>query len=269
MECQTEHSPEASDLDPGADLEGRIEEHEIGEEPREDNGEDHTRDGRYTIKHFKERGDKTNRKKEDDDISSLTEDNELVSHNKERVYGEGAIMPSRLISSEHKEKGQPYDTYDGAIVILYHIDKETGELYFSFERKPETHPLRGKLALYGGTVRVGETYNEALPRELKEEDPNGYGIILDALKNNGHYFTEVKDYIDGIPSTTKFWVAEIENPSNWKAYASTKTTEGDKAILSLEETIDAIRKKSFAYPQQEQAVRELIEIIMRYPPSLN
>lgn len=213
----------------------------------------------YLAKHpltYKEKGNKANRGNSgDDDSFLLSEDTDL----------------SRLISLEHtREKSQPYDTYDGAVVIVYHRDEETGKVYFSFEKKPETHPLKGKLALYGGTVRVGETYNEALPRELKEEDPRGYDIILDALRNNGnngYYFTEVSDYVDGVPSTTKFWVAEIEDPSKWEVYTSTKSTEGDKTILSykersLEKMIDTILK-DFAYPPQAQVVIDFIRMLHR------
>ena len=235
-----------------ADLENRVAEHEVEEGPR-DKREEKSRSSRRSI--------------ENDDISfTLNEDGKLApEYNGKRVYGEGTRMPSRLIPTRNVDKReQPADTYDGAVVIAYHIDSE-GKLYFSFEQKPETHPSAGKYALHGGTVRVGENHKEAAERELQEEDPNGYAIIIKALNNTHHKFTEVPEYIDGTPSRMTIWAAEIKDASDWEKYKLTKTTEGHKTILSLEDTVAAIQKNNFAYPQQGKAVRDFIEVMLNSP----
>lgn len=181
------------------------------------------------------------------------------------VDGTGSLM---RISSEHRERVQPADTGDGSVVIPFWIDEETGKVYLSFERKSKTHPSAGKLALYGGHVRVGETYFDALPRELTEEDPEGGYIVLKALKDNKYNLEDALYDANGVPSRTQIRATQLRDPSDIEKYVSSKTTEGDKTVLSLEETVEAMRKNSFAFPEQQKAVAELIERIMSYPQIL-
>lgn len=242
-ECQAESAE--------ADLESRVAEHEVEEGPRE------------------KREDKksSSRSIENDDISfTLTEDGKLVpKYNGKRVYGEGSIMPSRLIPTRNADKReQPADTYDGAVAIIYHIDSE-GKIYFSLEQKSGTHPSSGKYALYGGTVRVGENHVAAAERELQEEDPGSYSIIIKALNDTRHKFTEVPEYIGGTPSRMSIWAAEIKDSSDWEKYKLTKTTEGHKTILSLEDTIAAIQKNDFAYPSQGRALLDFAYVLLNSP----
>ena len=162
----------------------------------------------------------------------------------------------------HAENGEErrYDTTNGSVAIIWYRDEKTGEVYFSLERKSKTHPSKGKYAFYGGTVMVGEPHNEALVRELSEEDPKGYKIVLNALKDNGYKLTELVERVDGRTSRTSVYVAEIKGDDNWKKYISTKTlAEGDKVILSFEEVGAAINEHSFAYPQQGEALGMFIK----------
>ena len=244
-----------------ADLESRVAEDRLDERPREKREEE-----RHSNKSNLDKKS-SSRSIENDDISfTLNEDGKLVpEYNGKRVYGEGAIMPSRLIPTRNADKReQPADTYDGAVAILYHIDSE-GNIWFSFEQKPENHPRAGKYALYGGTVRVDENHLAAAERELQEEDPKAYSMIIKALNDTRHKFTEVLENIDGVSSRTSIWIAGIKDPLDWEKYKSTKTTEGYKTILSLEDTIATIQKNNFAYPQQGKAVRDFIEVMLNSP----
>lgn len=153
------------------------------------------------------------------------------------------------------------DTLDGSVVIVYHIDKANGQVYFAFESKTEAYPIkeaRGKLALFGGTTRLGESPPETASRELKEEDPESYKTLIEALKDNGRKVYEVRDRVEGVPSWTSVYAAEIKDPREWKKYSSTTTTEGHKRILTLEEALLARSKNAFAFPSQGNAVYDFI-----------
>ncbi len=172
--------------------------------------------------------------------------------------------PKGFPVNSHAEKDgeRSYNTIDGAVAIIYYVDEKTGKVYFSLERKTKTHPSKGKLALWGGTAKVGEPHNETLVRELsEEEDPRGYKIALNALRNNGYKLTELVERVDGRTSRTSVYVAEIKGAAKWEEYISAKKTshEGEKAILSFGEIVAAINGHSFAYPQQGDALEMLLK----------
>lgn len=192
-------------------------------------------------------------------------------HSREAAREKDIELLERMYSSSGRgakrdsdKRDQPADTYDGALVIVYHIDSE-GRIYFSLEQKSGTHPSSGKYALYGGTVRVGENHVAAAERELQEEDPGSYSIIIKALNDTRHKFTEVPEYIDGTQSRMSVWAAEIKDPSDWEKYKLTKTTEGHKTILSLEDTVAAIQKNDFAYPSQGRALLDFAYVLLNSP----
>ena len=178
----------------------------------------------------------------------------------ERMYSNVRREAKR--NSDKRE--QPADTYDGAVVIVYHIDSE-GRVYFSLEQKSGTHPSSGKYALYGGTVRVDENHVAAAERELQEEDPNGSAFIIKALNETHYKVTEVPEYFDGTPSRMTIWAAEIKDASEWENYKLTKTTEGHKTILSLEDTVAAVQKNDFAYPSQGRALLDFAYVLLNSP----
>ena len=170
--------------------------------------------------------------------------------------------PKGFPVNSHSEKNgeRRYDTTDGAVAIVWYRDEKTGKVYFSLERKSRTHPSKGKYAFWGGTVQVGEPHIEALVRELSEEDPKCYSVVLKALKNNGYKLTELVDRVDGRTSRTSVYVAEIRGADKWEEYISAKTSaEGEKAILSFGEAVEVINSHSFAYPQQGDALEMLLK----------
>ena len=158
-------------------------------------------------------------------------------------------------------KIEKVDTLDGSVVILYYIDRTNGQVYFAFEVKTGTYPIpkaRGKFALFGGTTKLGESSPETLSRELKEEDPDSYKILIKALKDNGRKIDEVREHVDGVPSWTPVYAAEIKDLEEWREFSSTNPTEGHKRILTLEETLLAISKNAFAFPTQGKAIYNFI-----------
>ena len=189
---------------------------------------------------------------------------------------EERTLDDRLESKEHRHSDktveekeielleQPADTYDGAVAIIYHIDSE-GRVYFSLEQKSGTHPSSGKYALYGGTVRVGENHVAAAERELQEEDPKGFSAVIKALNDTHYKVAEVPEYIGGTPSRMTIWAAEIKDASEWETYKLTKTTEGHKTILSLEDTVAAVQKNNFAYPSQGKALLDFAYVLLNSP----
>lgn len=189
----------------------------------------------------------------DEDISfTIDEDGERVPTYKGRiVYGEGSSMPARLIGKAVNESKarEINDSFDGAHVIIYHRDPQTGKLYFAFEIKPADYPISkyaGRASLYGGSLKIGEPPNEGLSRELKEEDPDSYKVLIKALNETRWKFAEITAHIDGVPSTTYIWAAEIKDPMDWSKYESTRSIEGDKAIKSLEEVL-GMKSSDFAF----------------------
>lgn len=153
--------------------------------------------------------------------------------------------------------GEKADTLDGSVVIIYHIDEAAGQVYLAFESKTEAYPIkeaRGKLALFGGTTRLGESSPETASRELREEDPDSYKTLIGALKDNGRKVYEIRERVDGVPSWTSVYAAEIKDPAEWEKYALTKTIEGPKRILTLEETLLAGSRNEFAFSSQGDAV---------------
>ena len=132
---------------------------------------------------------------------------------------------------------------------MYHLDPKTGKVYFTFEKKPADYPVSeyaGTLSLYGGSIKIGESPKDGLARELKEEDPRVYKIVIEALNETRWKVAEISRHIDGVPSTTYIWAAEIKDPNKWSAYLLGRSTEGDKTPKSLEE-IMGIKNSDFAF----------------------
>ena len=196
------------------------------------------------------------------------------SANREETLEERVEAPAKRHHSKSSKKSnakndgeRKYDTIDGAVAIIYYEDEDTGKIYFSLERKSRTHPSKGKYALWGGTVKVGEPHIEALVRELSEEDPKGYSVVLKALKNNGYKLTELVERVDGQTSRTSVYVAKIKGADKWGKYISAKTSlEGERAILSFGEVVAAINGHYFAYPLQAGALEMLLKTGLQEGP---
>lgn len=147
------------------------------------------------------------------------------------------------------EARQIPDSIDGVHVIIAYDDPKTGKLCFSFEKKPANYPIAkyaGTLSLYGGSLGVGESPNEGLGREIWEEDRDSYNIVIKALNETRWKVGEVKKDMDGVPSTTHIWLAYIRNPTEVRDYLSSKTAEGDKTTLSLEDMLKT-KDSDFAF----------------------
>lgn len=189
----------------------------------------------------------------DKDVSfAINEEGDVVPTYKGRmVYGEGSSMPTRFIGKAINKSipREVHDSFDGAHAIIYHRDPETGKIYFAFEKKPADYPISkyaGTLSLYGGSLKVGEAPNEGLVRELKEEDPDSFKIIIKALNETRWKVAEISSHIDGVPSTTYIWAAEIKDPNTWSDYLLSRSTEGDKTTKSLVETL-GMKNSDFAF----------------------
>ena len=172
-----------------------------------------------------------------------------------------SILAQRMLYSTNSEdksskkavKGyearQVPDSLEGVHVIIAYNDPETGKLCFSFEKKPADYPIAkyaGTLSLYGGSLGVGESPNEGLGREIWEEDRASYKIIIKALNETRWKVDEVKKDTDGVPSTTHIWLAYIRDPTEVRSYLSSKTAEGVKTSLSLEEMLKT-KDSDFAF----------------------
>ena len=161
----------------------------------------------------------------------------------------------RLIGTlrkESAEKSSPEDrdddTIDGAVAIIY--NKRKGE--FVLEVKPDDYGIpefRGKIALIGGTTKIGESSPETLVRELREEDPDSYKILLKALKENGYLYDVLRAYVDGRSSHTYVYAVEIKDEQEWAAIKSSKLAHdaGHKVVLSIEEVINNTKKNDWAF----------------------
>ncbi len=177
--------------------------------------------------------------------------NEILSSilAKRTLYTASGEEESAKKSVPGYEKREIPDSLDGVHAIIAFNHPETGELYFSFEKKPSTYPIAryaNTLSLYGGSLGVGEPPNEGLGREIMEEDRVSYKIIIKALNETRWKVAEVKKDIDGVPSTTHVWLAYIKDPAEVRAYMSSKTLEGKKTHLSLSEMIKT-KDSDFAF----------------------
>ena len=193
--------------------------------------------------------------RDDDAPFARDEDgNILVLYKGKRVYGEGYSAPTRFKGkkSGKSEAREVHDSFDGGHVIIAYKNPETGELCFSFEKKPRDYPIingeknAGKLSLYGGSLKIGEPANEGTAREIGEEDPKSYDIVIKALNETRWKVAEVNKHVDGVPSTTYVWLAYIKDPAEVRNYISSKTLEGAKTFLSLNEVVKT-KDSDFAF----------------------
>ena len=178
--------------------------------------------------------------------------------------GDGANMPSKLIEADSKIlsksalKESAYDTEDGSATIFWYKDLD-GKIYFILEQKTG-HPnpeVRDKYALIGETAQVGEhAATEIMIRGIKEEDPKSSEVLLQALIDNGYKFDEIRSRLDGRLSILTIYTAQIIGLQNIEKVKYSKLTEGQKAIVSLEEVVDLLNKGSFAYG--DKVIRDFI-----------
>ena len=247
--ADVEKIPEANELEAKESLEGIIGEGEHAESMSIDR-ETHEvvlDKNRYT----KTSRSLNNRLKSDEDISfTIDEEGKITpTYKGRRVYSDGCSMPDKLVGKQTDESktGDAYDSFDGAHVIIYHRDPETGKFYFSLEIKTADHPqYPHKASLFGGSIKIGEIPTDGAVRELKEELPDSYKIIIKALNETRYKVGEITSNIGGVVSTTYIWAAEIKDPSEWSKHQSSRSTEGYNATISLEKMICMIDNE-FAY----------------------
>lgn len=177
----------------------------------------------------------------------------VVEEIREEDYSKSHKYQKYAKSASEDKKG--YDTFDGAVAVFYNSQK--GEIILEF--KTDSHPVpefRGKYAPIGGTTQVGESAPETLTRELKEEDPDAYKILIKALIENGRKVDEIKGYVDGVPSVTSVYAAEIKDLQEWETAKYTKLTEGDKIILNFWQALGT-SNDAFAF-QSGEVVKNVI-----------
>ena len=202
---------------------------------------------------------KNDRTNEGDEISfDVIDGKKVLIYNGKVIGGDGAYMPSKLIkmyAAKPDQDDSRYDTLDGAVVIFYYRDPKTGKVYFPLEVK-SGHPnpeVDGKIGFLGGTIKVGESPPEAAVREVQEEDPDSYQILIKALKDNGYKFDELRGRVDGVLAITTIYAAEIKDAASIGRVTSSELTEGYKIVLSLEEIVNLLNnsKSAFAYQYGE------------------
>lgn len=155
-----------------------------------------------------------------------------IEYNGERVYGEGASIPTHFIgkksaskkssktegnysASEGQARHTGRSTGNGTVALIYNED--TGEVAFeqkfpAYSEKAE----RGKLQCIGGHIEEGESSLESLVREIEEEITNS-SVVIKALKEKGYYFCTQSAEFRGKPVFTDFYVIPLSN-SRWKEF---------------------------------------------------
>lgn len=265
MEQAVAEAPDAEQAAENGSLEERAENSGVQDSANAGNSNEIDSNPKYRAK-GEEYGHKTTRAR--DEQGKTHYKNDKFSRGSEKSTPKRSTLET-LVSDFKRESKTPVqadsdDTLDGAGALFYHRDPETGKVYFAFERKTEDYPLsefRHKLAFIGGKNRIGETHVESLVRELREEDPSSYKILIKALKDNGCLYDVFKEYVDGYESNTSIYVAEIKDPEEWAKFASTELTEGRKAIKSLEELV-AMKPSDFAF-NHGQIIMEFIGDYLR------
>ena len=121
---------------------------------------------------------------------------------------------SGYIEATHSaDSDEDNDTQNGAVAIIYHKDKKTGELEFLFEEKPLDYPVPeagGKLSLVGGAIQRKEKSIDALVRELSEElEEPAASIVIKSLDKYSFYQKLAFEY-KGIKGYTDIYVIEIK-----------------------------------------------------------
>ena len=133
------------------------------------------------------------------------------------------------------------DTPNGAVAIIYHQDKKTGELEFLFEEKPLDYPVpeaRGKLSLVGGAIQAKEKSLEALVRELAEEiEEPAASIVIESLRMKDSFYQRMPYEYMGIKGYSDIYVIEIKKESSWNAVkqAAFKHDAGIPRVLKQNE----------------------------------
>ena len=186
------------------------------------------------------------------------EDTELPK-NTSKISGIEGKLINYIVDGSKLDDGS-YDNVDqGSAVILWYVDPKDGKIYFVLELKTG-HPdpkIRDKYALIGETAKVGEhAATETMIRGIKEEDPESSETILQALRDNGYKVDEIRNRNEGRLSTITIYEAQIKGLQNIEQVKYSKLTEGQKAIVSLEEIVGLLKRDSFAYG--DEVIRDFI-----------
>lgn len=154
-------------------------------------------------------------------------------------------------SWSNSDESDGEDTINGAVILAYHIDKKTGKLEVLFEQKSPEHPTEsGKLAPFGGAIKVGESSLEALIRELEEElvEPAS-SIIIEAFGKKGEHYERLTHTENGQVGYIDIYTVEIEDERAWQKvkYATTKNEAGPARVLPHDIILKDIHDKYFAF----------------------
>ena len=149
----------------------------------------------------------------------------------------------QLVSSYNA--GSKEASVEGALAIIYHENKETGQVEFYLETKHPNYPrpfekYQGKKALVGGVIDpTDKNAHSALIRELNEEIQGKGASILERIARENPkpiYTVESKDD-DGLLVRNYVFKLEIVKEEDWEIIRNSKMTNdaGYMTILTLED----------------------------------
>ena len=133
---------------------------------------------------------------------------------------------------------------EGALAIIYHENKETGQMEFYLETKSPSYSFReyqGKNALVGGVIDpTDKSPLEALVREIGEEisDEKAQAILVKAARENSKpsYAVESED-ADGLLVRNYVFKLEIVKEEDWEIIRNSKMTNdaGSRTLLTRDD----------------------------------
>ncbi len=139
------------------------------------------------------------------------------------------------------------DAYvEGALAVIYHEDKKSGELEFYLETKSPTYSFTkfaGKNALVGGVIDpTDKSPHSALVREINEEIQGDGAKILEriARDNPTPYHIEEHDS-NGVPVRDYVFKLEIKDDNEWETVKNSSMTNdaGFRTILTRNDIADS------------------------------
>ncbi|MBI3034991.1 hypothetical protein HYY71_01595 [Candidatus Woesearchaeota archaeon] len=143
---------------------------------------------------------------------------------------------------DSKDKDSPH----GSLGFIFHKDKKTGVTEYLVEQPQLGKYDAGKIKLLGGHKKVGESFGDAIRREVGEEVSSPAKDIL--LAGDFVYYTTMNDVVNGKVVQTAVYEREIKSDAEWKIVKSAYGTHdaGNISVLSAH-TLLGLGNEYYAY----------------------